>query len=345
MVLLAMSTLACDRSEDEAYRMLEEFDAKMAPLDSPVYEKWDLLFELWEDGEYETAVQFARAIEEMEKEAQYMTFYGPPLVELLCQAVYDSDYENMARLITDGADVNGRLGDGDTPLLAACAEADVRAAKMLIEAGADPNDKKYLTPWPIHAAATSGNVELVTLLIESRADPNQPDIDECFPLHDACRTAHGEVVDVLLAAGAQPNMNDELDLPPLWHAIQAGSLDCVHVLLEYGASTHSRHRLGYFIADIMPSIPAKPFDAESIMESVQYAFDVSERSLRWTGMMNAIQLAEFMISEPRARRVVYWNTQLNGEMSSGVYDDGIDRTPIRGGQYDEVFQLLREHSR
>ena len=326
-VLSIASSILCACGGNEVKMPMADnpYDPHVRTIRTPADDQNRLLWAHWVSGDYQEMMRLSR---ELEDDELYMMIYEPPLLDILCDAAGAAKYEMATRLIFDGADVNGVTRTGETPLLAACGAADARMVRLLLQAGADPNHPRYLTPWPIHAASSSGNVAVVEALIEAGADPNQADLDRNRPLHRAAKWVRCEAVEYLLSVGADPAIEDELGLPPLWHAVQAGSPQCVRHLLDHGANPLSTHRFGYFNVDI-----SKPENYSS--------------SNAFVGMapMNAIEFARFLLDEPKARGVIYWDTRGEYETWGGVYDDGDDRTPLRGGKYQEVLDVLHEHVR
>ncbi|KAJ5987963.1 hypothetical protein N7481_003173 [Penicillium waksmanii] len=89
----------------------------------------------------------------------------------------DSQYGNreMAELLlSQGADVNVRCGDGGTPLHGTTREMNVDDSRWLLENGADPNIIDDQGNSPLHVAINFGRhgAELIKLFLEHGADPN-----------------------------------------------------------------------------------------------------------------------------------------------------------------------------
>lgn len=97
--------------------------------------------------------------------------------ELLWQACRKGDYDQVKSLLQDGADVDARDPDGETPLMRVSHLSNgidqwYNVAQLLIEFGADVNaNDKYGTP--LIEAIHENNYPMAKLLIEKGADVNK----------------------------------------------------------------------------------------------------------------------------------------------------------------------------
>ena len=105
----------------------------------------------------------------------------------LLDAVRGDDQPDVARLLKQGADPNGRESDGATPLAWAAMRTNTGIATILLEAGADPNLANELGIGPLALAITNGSSELVKLLLAHRANPNLARENGETPLMTATR--------------------------------------------------------------------------------------------------------------------------------------------------------------
>ena len=137
-------------------------------------------------------------------------YIGQPLVP----AVEAHNIELMKLLISKGADVNGRNGYYDTPLIYAMLDHENinnEVIKILLEAGADVNQPNAYGMSPFIGACASGDLELVKLLHQYGGDVNAQNVSlmenddyqkNSTPLQYAEKYGHKQVVDFLKKNGA-----------------------------------------------------------------------------------------------------------------------------------------------
>ncbi len=160
----------------------------------------------------------------------------PPLVD----AAKSQDHDALRALLDDGADVNGRTGDGSTALLWASYRDDLESADVLIRAGAEVNLANELGATPIWAAARNGSAAMAELLLHAGADPDAPLLLGETPIVTAARSGNPEVVRLLLERGAEVNTRAARGQTPLMVAAAERHPGVVAVLLEHGADIHAR---------------------------------------------------------------------------------------------------------
>jgi hypothetical protein len=90
-----------------------------------------------------------------------------PIAAGLVSAIRDADAQGIRKLLADGADVNGRDEEGNTPLILASFYASPECVQLLIERGADANAANKAGVTPLIRAAT--NYEKARLLVAAGA--------------------------------------------------------------------------------------------------------------------------------------------------------------------------------
>jgi len=126
----------------------------------------------------------------------------------LMQAVSHNDKELVSALITAGANVNMKDGDGDTALTRLGEGATVALVRALTAAGAKVNHKNQYGVTPLINAAENDTPEVLKELIESGAKINARNESGRTALMGAALYGLVENVKLLLDAGADVNMKD-----------------------------------------------------------------------------------------------------------------------------------------
>lgn len=121
------------------------------------------------------------------------------------EAIYDAidrgDRAEIRRLLDLGANPNGELSGGMTPLDLAIVRGKEEVARTLLERGAFPKAEPGRTG-PLHRAVMLNRVSIVNALLRLGADPNGTDEQGMTPLLIAADRGATEVVEPLIAAGA-----------------------------------------------------------------------------------------------------------------------------------------------
>lgn len=126
----------------------------------------------------------------------------------LWDAVRRNDLPLAVERLRDGANPNGRDGEGFTPLMVAAGHGQVQMVELLLTAGADVN---MLDPRmgasALHKAAQSGSVDVARLLLDQGAfiDLQTPTLGRT-PLMDAAWHKHLALVRYLLSRGAKTKL-------------------------------------------------------------------------------------------------------------------------------------------
>lgn len=112
-------------------------------------------------------------------------------------------------LLADGADVNAKDGQGDTPLQVAIAwGGHENVVKVLIAHKADINSRDNDGNTPLWSAAARGYTNIIALLLRNGADVNARDKYGDCPLSAAIENNRYGVVPLLLSNGADPAIAD-----------------------------------------------------------------------------------------------------------------------------------------
>ncbi len=153
-------------------------------------------------------------------------FAGPEADSQLATAIMSNDVEMTRTALDAGADINGDLGEGRTPLITAVMARKPVAVKALLEQGADPNRS---AGGAIGNAVTAAFFAMNGTALTGRTDEPDP-------------RQQAEALNVLrLVAAKRPDCNVLVSRGPtrvtaLMMAAEAGVPEAVKILLEAGAS-------------------------------------------------------------------------------------------------------------
>ena len=144
-------------------------------------------------------------------------------------AVRGGHEEIVGALLSAGADVDAKHGDGSTPFIDALIRQDHKVATMLLEAGPDLTVVHNIGFGPLHWAMTHDNPEIALTLVGRGLDVNAKARDGRSPLH---LVRHARVARALLDKGADPRAVDDSGNTPLHRQT---NVDIIRLLVAAGA--------------------------------------------------------------------------------------------------------------
>jgi len=213
-----------------------------------------------------------------------MTLDGGPAIlglknkqEYLLEAIEKGLPDEVLRFLLQGADVNTKGKDDDTPLHLAVGKGHKDIVKLLIAKGADVNAAGRGNEVPLYRAAqldrkdiaelliaedgvavTDGHFEISPLyvasaprnkakpLVRKKAELNAKTPYGETPLHYAALSGHKDVAELLLAKGAEVNAKNIFDETPLHYAARAPMpiyrSATAELLLATGADVNAKDR-------------------------------------------------------------------------------------------------------
>lgn len=96
-------------------------------------------------------------------------------------------------------------------------------AKILIENGAEVDARSKDRQTPLHLAAKYGNENTLKILIDNKADVNSKDSNEFTALHYAVQNGREDIVEALIDSHADVNVKNKRKQTPLDLAARTGS--------------------------------------------------------------------------------------------------------------------------
>jgi len=171
----------------------------------------------------------------------------PALADALHDAAKAGDLEEIKQLIADGADVNEKAMNGDTPLHQAANWGQTAVVKLLLAKGADANatDKRGQTPlyWATNGANDLTAYSIAKLLIASGADVNANSAPfQLTPLHLAAAAGLSRMAALLIAHGANPDVKSRNGSTPMAWAANFNGAKVVDVLIDNGVDPNEMIR-------------------------------------------------------------------------------------------------------
>ncbi|MCL1876306.1 MAG: ankyrin repeat domain-containing protein [Synergistaceae bacterium] len=152
--------------------------------------------------------------------------------------------QQIEAAIKEGADVNVKNNNGDTPLIMVAEKGNPEAIDMLIQAGADVNaiNSDGWTPL-MTAALYNKDPEVLNTLVKRGADVNAKTDEGVTPLMMAAYdNKNPEVLNVLIQAGAEVNARNNEG----WTALMAAAdnnknPDVLNTLIKAGADVNAKN--------------------------------------------------------------------------------------------------------
>lgn len=169
--------------------------------------------------------------------------------EILKVTVQKNNLTAMDSFIEQGADINARDENGNTPLYTALIGNHMEMAKKLIDAGADvnaPSSENGKTPLII---ATSRANQIKKEVEKIMADIPDNEKDSAFELYlqkQVIRQMYiaRKMLQMLIDNGADVNQETPFGTPLMNASTNSGNIDIIDVLLKAGARVNERDRNG-----------------------------------------------------------------------------------------------------
>lgn len=189
----------------------------------------------------------------------------------------DATRDMIAKIISNGANVNVKNEKGNTPLMCLLKSGDAETINRILENGGDVSikDKKGRNGLHLASVRTSkvlsrviescvkfkvnmntedrnGNTAMayalgskwsnVRMILENGGNPNIKDLNGQTALMSACKTPDTAMVSLFLEKGALVNYKNDKKETALMIACEAGNIETVKLLVENGANVNTENR-------------------------------------------------------------------------------------------------------
>jgi ankyrin repeat protein len=180
-----------------------------------------------------------------------------PIAADLHTAIRNADVMAVLLALDNGADVNARDAEGNTPLILAAFYASPRCVDLLIARGSDVNAANTAGATALIRAATS--YEKTSALVAAGANVRARTALGNTPLILAARRAgNSRTVQLLLEHGASATERNSAGVGPVLAGAASGDLATVRLLLDAGAGADdyptSNQRKGIGLAGVRTSL-------------------------------------------------------------------------------------------
>ena len=136
---------------------------------------------------------------------------SPSQSETLEQAIHSNDYQTVAKMLSNGLDINGTIaGDGSLLIMAIKAGHEAMVYR-LIDAGADVNMAVNADANPLITAAMMNNIAVAQRLYDAGAMVDAIVEHDETALINASRLGHFEMVKFLAENGADLNLGVQVN--------------------------------------------------------------------------------------------------------------------------------------
>ena len=161
--------------------------------------------------------------------------------EELLQATKQGNLKKLNELLSKGADINAKDGNGNSVLLYAIKHNKVEAVNFLLSKGANLEAKDKSTRTPLMFAIIEENAEMVKFLLSKGAKLEAKDDTGWTPLIIAVGKQNRGIVEFLVSKGADVNAKTTSGITPLHVAAHKNNQELVKFLRSKGADVHAKN--------------------------------------------------------------------------------------------------------
>lgn len=160
-----------------------------------------------------------------------------PLVCALCEACARGDVRLVQGLLEQGANIDGKNENRDTPMHVAIQANQVEVASLLMDSGADLEGAHSSAKLPpLFQAAAAGQTGMVKMFLDHGCDPlqTQPYSSTSY-FYDVVETGSVEGARLLLEHGCDAECSNSSSRKAIVAAVRRDSVPMVELLIAHGA--------------------------------------------------------------------------------------------------------------
>lgn len=173
-------------------------------------------------------------------------------------AVVNNHLSSVLTLLAHNPDVNIMTSNTETPLLIAVKNRNAEIAEALIRGGADVDLADKYGATPLHYAAINGSFNMADLLLYYEADCNKKTNDGTTSLMVSIWAGYPDITDLLFQNGANLEARDNAGFTPFLIAAQAGDTMVMNLLLKEGVDLYEKNNYNYNALTIAIETNHKP---------------------------------------------------------------------------------------
>jgi ankyrin repeat protein len=159
-----------------------------------------------------------------------------PIASDLVQAIRNGDTQAVRKVLDDGADVNARDAEGNTPLILASLYAGPECVEMLLHRHADVNAANRAGVTALVRAATSYHKARLLIAAGANVRVRTARLGNTPLLLAARRAGNSLTVQLLLEFGANASERNDAGVSPVLAGAASGDVETVRLLLDAGAN-------------------------------------------------------------------------------------------------------------